>query len=542
MAAIKLGQVRLIEPLFNKGLSPDSTLAEILYIVGLALLLALINLPVRFAHYYWMIYTVDSAICDIRIDIYKKIQRLPMSFYSTSKQGDLISTILNDTTIFSMGIKSLIDLVREPVTLFALLGYAIYLNWQLTLIMFLIIPLLLYVFTKLGRRVRAHQAEVQNKLADMTHMVSEGIAGQKVIKAFNLQYYILDYYSNFQKKFFKFQMKTAAIQQLAHPLVEFITMIGLSVVIVFAQIKISEHAMTTGEFVAFIAIMAMIQDPIRKANDANLKINQAQSAEKRIFHLLNTAEETDLGEISTFEFKESIDFKNFSFSYGEGDVLKDVSFSVKKGEKVALVGLSGSGKSTIINLLLGLYPVTEGQLLIDGVPINHLQLQVLRDLFGLVSQDIFLFNNTITENLQLGNDYDQLKVKQSLSVAHANEFIDLLPEKMDTIIGDRGIRLSGGQCQRLTIARAFLQDPPILLFDEATSALDNESEKIVQTALGELASNKTVIAVAHRLSTIKDYDKIIVLKEGRIIEEGNHRDLVNLNGEYKKLYDLSLKE
>lgn len=541
MALIKGGQMALINPLFTKGLSPESTLEEILKIVGLFCLLALINLPVRFFHFYWMQYAMNDAVCEIRSKIYSKIQDIPISFYTTTKQGDVISTILNDTMIYSTGVSGLLTLAREPLTLVVLLGYAFYLDWQLTLVTFALLPVMLLIFGYFGKKVKAHQADVQSRLSDMTHVIGEGVGGQKIIKAFNLQDYTRNFFKGYQDSFFHFQMKAEVMRQLSHPLVEFMTTLILSSVIVFAQVKITGNVMTTGEFITFIAIMAMIQDPIRKTNEANLKISQAQAAEKRIFKFLKVPNEENIGKKENKPLTDKISFDHLNFSYGDNQVIKNLSFDIKKGEKVALVGLSGSGKSTLINLLLGLYPVKKGSYLIDGVDSNEYTLNALRSYFGLVSQDIFLFNTTIRENLCLGKEFSDEKLNEALRVANATEYVAQMPEGLDTIIGDRGLRLSGGQAQRLTIARAYLQDSDIFLFDEATSALDNESEKIVQQSLNDLAKNKTVVAVAHRLSTIQNYNKIIVLKDGEMIEQGRHDELMDLGGEYKKLYELSRK-
>ncbi|MFG1483000.1 ABC transporter ATP-binding protein [Halobacteriovorax sp. HFRX-2_2] len=541
MALIKGGQMALINPLFTKGLSPESTLEEILGIVGLACLLALINLPVRFFHFYWMQFAMNDAVCEIRTKIYSKIQDIPISFYTTTKQGDVISTILNDTMIYSQGISGLLTLIREPITLIVLLGYAFYLDWQLTLVTFALLPIMLLIFGFFGKRVKAHQADVQSRLSDMTHVIGEGVGGQKIIKAFNLQDYTRNFFKSYQNDFFTFQMKAEVMRQFSHPLVEFMTTLILSSVIVFAQVKITGNAMTTGEFITFIAIMAMIQDPIRKTNEANLKISQAQAAEKRIFKFLKVDNEEDSGTKEHSELSDKISFKNLDFSYGDHQVINDLSFDINKGEKVALVGLSGSGKSTLINVLLGLYPVKKGSYKIDGADSSEFTLKSLRHYFGLVSQDIFLFNTTVRENLTLGKEVSEAQIQEALKVAHATNYINELPSGLETVIGDRGLRLSGGQAQRLTIARAYLQNNDVFLFDEATSALDNESEKVVQQSLNELAKNKTVVAVAHRLSTIQNYDKIIVLKDGRMIEQGRHEELMTLGGEYKKLYELSVK-
>jgi subfamily B ATP-binding cassette protein MsbA len=334
-------------------------------------------------------------------------------------------------------------------------------------------------------------------------------------------------------------MRTTFVEEMAHPFVEVIGAMAFAGVIVFAHHRIQIGETTIGEFISFIAALALFMDPIRKFSQANVKLSQAQAASERIHKLLDTPEEVDQGLISEAEFSEGIIVEGLKFSYGEGDVIKNLNLKVNKGEKVALVGLSGSGKSTLINLLLGLYPFSEGRVLIDGKPLQDYSLHGLRSFFGLVSQDIFLFNDTILNNLCLGKNFSDEQIAEALNVAYCDEFINKLPDGLETIVGDRGTRLSGGQQQRITIARAYLQESPILLFDEATSALDNESEKVVQKALENLAGHKTVIAVAHRLSTIQDYDRIYVLHEGSLVEEGTHKELCALGGEYAKLYELS---
>ena len=374
----------------------------------------------------------------------------------------------------------------------------------------------------------------------MTHVITEGVQGQKITKAFNLQAYVKSRFEKVQDRFFHSQMKTTWVEEFAHPLVEFVGGLAFSGIIVFAHYRIKSGAMTTGDFVSFVTALALFMDPIRKLSQANIKISQAQAAGDRIFKLLDLPEEPNFGN-KKIEFNDEIRVDNLTFSYGDGDVLKDFSLHVKKGEKVALVGLSGSGKSTLINLLLGLYPITNGSITIDGTPIQEFSLESLRELFGLVSQDLFLFNDTVKENLMVGKNVTASEVAKALKVAYADEFIQKLPQDIETIIGDKGTRLSGGQAQRITIARAFLQNSPVLLFDEATSALDNESEKVVQRALDELSKNHTVIAVAHRLSTIQDFDRIYLLKDGHLIESGTHHNLMHQQGEYSKLYDLSQK-
>ncbi|TNE96581.1 MAG: ABC transporter ATP-binding protein [Deltaproteobacteria bacterium] len=541
LAGIKFCQAYMVKPIFDKGLSEQASFNEAMILAGILLGLGLLNFPARFFHFYWIRYVVDRATCSVRSEIFKKLQRLPMTFYSKSKQGKLISNLLNDTATFSQGFRGSVDILREPLTAIFMFGLALYRDWQLTLIIILVAPLFVLIFSKSGKKVRRNQGDVQEEASHLTHTIGEGISGYKITKAFNLENFQNHRFEGAQDRFFNSLMRTTFVEEMAHPFVELVGAIAFSGVILFAHHRIHVGGMTTGDFISFITALALLMDPIRKYSQANVKINQALAAGERIFDLLQLPEEVDNGKIESKKFEKSIEVKNLTFSYGEGDVIRDLSLKINKGEKVALVGLSGSGKSTLVNLLLGLYRVDRGVITIDDEDILDYKLDALRSLSGLVSQDIFLFHDTIKENLCLGKEFTDEQIQKALEVAYADEFVNKLPKGIETVIGDRGTRLSGGQQQRITIARAFLQDTDILLFDEATSALDNESEKVVQKALERLAGSKTVIAVAHRLSTIQDFDKIFVLHEGKLVESGTHKELMQHNGEYAKLYDLSQK-
>ncbi len=541
LAAIGGYQVSLVKPLFDKGLSADGTEREAWILAGQLLGLGLLNFPCRFFHFYWLRYVKDRAMCKVRDDIFEKLMRLPTPFFGKSKQGDLISHIINDTIIFSQGFKACVDLIREPMKAIVYLGMAFWADWQLTIVIFVIAPFLILIFGISGKKVKNNQGSVQREQGELTHSIAEGIAANKITKAFNLQKFVFSRFKKTQDDYFNAQMRTTFVEEMAHPFVEVVGAIAFSGVIVFAHYRIQSGETSVGEFVSFIAALALFMDPIRKFSQANVHLSQSQAASDRIHKLLETPEEVDDGQIVEASFKDEIKVDDLTFSYGEGDVLKNFSMEVKRGEKVALVGLSGSGKSTLINLLLGLYPVSKNKITIDGEEISQYNLFALRTLFGLVSQDIFLFNDTIRNNLCLGKDFSDEQIKEALDVAYCHEFIDKLSDGLETIVGDRGTRLSGGQQQRITIARAYLQESPILLFDEATSALDNESEKVVQKALENIAGDKTVIAVAHRLSTIQDFDRIYVLHEGHLVEQGSHQELIAARGEYSKLYELSQK-
>lgn len=539
LAAIKAYEAFLVKDIFDKGFSATSTAQDAINLALILIGLGVINYPLRYYHYFGLRQVVDKSTRLIRSKIYNKFQLLPTKFFSQQKQGTLISTIMSDTSVFSEAFKNSLEVIREPITAISLLGVAFYHDWQLTLIIFATAPLFMVTLHYSGKRIRKYVGRAQEDNAEMTHIVSEALSGQKIIKAFGLKEYIVGRFEKSQERLLQHRRKSNSAEELSHPLVELIGSFAFGGVIIFAHHRITSGELTTGGFISFVASLAMFMDPIRRFSKANAKLNQAQAAAVRIFGLLDIQEEPQHNLKNFSGFKEHIEFRNISFSYGEGLVLKNFSLLINKGEKIGLVGLSGSGKSTLVSLLLRLHDVSEGEILIDGVNINSYTLPSIRSAFGLVSQDIFLFNDTVRENLVTGDNHSEQEIQDALEISYAWEFVKDLPDRLETSIGDRGLRLSGGQSQRLTIARAFLKNRDVLLFDEATSALDNESEQIVQAALERVAGHKTVIAVAHRLSTLKDFNRIIVMKDGQKIEEGTHNHLMLQNGEYRKLYELS---
>jgi subfamily B ATP-binding cassette protein MsbA len=539
LAGIKAYEAYLVKDIFDKGFSAGSTFDDALTLAMILVGLGILNYPLRYYHYFGLRQVVDKSTRLIRSEIYKKFQHLPTKYYSQQKQGTLISTIMSDTAVFSEAFKNSLEVIREPVTAISLLGVAFYHDWQLTLIIFATAPLFIVTLHYSGKRIRKYVGKAQQDNAEMTHIVGEALSGQKIIKAFGLKEYIIIRFEKTQERLLLHRKKSNSAEELSHPLVELIGSIAFAGVIIFAHHRITSGELTTGGFISFVAALAMFMDPVRRFSKASAKLNQAQAAAIRIFGLLEVKEEPQENLKDFPGFKETIEFRDVTFSYGEGTVLKSFNLTIKKGQKIGLVGLSGSGKSTLVSLLLRLYDVTDGMILIDGVNINEYTLPSVRLAFGLVSQDIFLFNDTVRENLTTGDVHTEEEIKNALEISYAWEFVKDLPDQLETSIGDRGLRLSGGQSQRLTIARAFLKNRDVLLFDEATSALDNESEKIVQAALERVAGHKTVIAVAHRLSTLKDFNRIVVMKDGRKIEEGSHSDLIDQNGEYRKLFELS---
>lgn len=542
LSAIKAYEAFLVKDIFDKGFSAGASSDEAWKLAGILVALGLLNYPLRFFHYYGLRMIVDRCACSIRSQLFQKFQVMPASYFATAKQGNMVSTFMSDTHMFADAFKNALEIIREPITALALVGVAVYHDWQLALVILAASPIFALIFGKFGRRIRKYVGFAQRDVADMTHAVSESLAGQRIAKAFGLHGFLLSRFEKLQTRFIQNRMRSNSAEEHSHPAVELVGSLAFAGVIIFAHHRIVSGELTTGGFISFVAALAMFMDPVRKFSKSNAKLNQARASSERILSLLDTPSEPDTGSHTQPSFEREIEFRNVSFSYGDGDILKDFNLVIKKGEKIGLVGLSGSGKSTLISLLLRLYPVSRGEILVDGVNINDWKLENLRHLFSLVSQDVFLFNDTVRENLTTGDRHTEEELLHALEVSYAHDFVMELPEKLETHIGDRGLRLSGGQGQRLTIARAFLKNRDIMLFDEATSALDNESEKIVQAALERVAGHRTIVAVAHRLSTLKNYDRIVVMKEGRKIEEGSHEALVAKNGEYLKLYELSQRD
>jgi len=525
----------------------DSGKVRALLIISLfvAIMIFFKNFFIFFANFF-MAPLRNGVVKDLRNKIYNKILILPLSYYSEERKGDIISRISNDVKEIEWSImKSLETTFRDPFTILFYLAALIWMSPQLTIFIFVLLPITGVIISFIGRSLKKESKLAQTKLGELLSNVEETLSGLRIIKAFNAEKKVENRFLNLNSNYTKVMNRMARKQYLASPLSEFLGVLVLLIILYYGGIMVlgNKTSMSSEEFIGFIAIFSQIINPAKSFASASYEIKKGLASIERINFILRAEErifeKENAESISTF--KNQIEFKNVSFKYKEEYVLKNINLVVEKGKTIALVGQSGSGKSTLVDLLPRFYDIEEGEILVDGVNIKDLKLKDLRSIMGNVNQESILFNDTIFNNIAFGVETaTDEQVVEAAKVANAEEFIVQIPEKYQSNIGDRGGKLSGGQRQRLSIARAVLKNPPILILDEATSALDTESERLVQDALTKLMKNRTSIVIAHRLSTIKHADEICVLHNGQIVERGKHEILLELNGTYRKLHDLQM--
>jgi len=480
---------------------------------------------------------------DIRKKVFEKLLQLPLSYFSNERKGDLMSRLSSDVGEIQWSIlRSLETLVRSPITLLGSLAVMIYISPQLTLFSF---GLFLFVGLGIGRlskSLRRSSGKAQGSLGMLLSMIDEAIGGLRIIQGFGAAHYEEGKFDKENKNYFKLSNSIQRRRELASPMSEFLGICVIAALLLYGGNLVFSGQFEASTFVMFILMFYNIIDPAKTFAAAMYDIQKGRAAAERIGHILNSpvAIKDKEGALSLGTFEQELCIENLSFSYdGHQEVLKDISFRLQKGKSIALVGVSGSGKSTLADLLPRFYEPTAGRITIDGIDIKDYKLADLRAQFGIVTQDAVLFNDTIFNNIAFGmQGATRASIEAAARVAHAHEFIMQTENGYDSFIGDRGMKLSGGQRQRLTLARAILRNPAILLMDEATSALDSESEKAVQAALQQLLTQCSAILIAHRLSTIQHVDEIIVLQEGRIVERGKHAELLEKDGVYKKLVEL----
>lgn len=489
---------------------------------------------------FFITFLRNGVLTDMRNELFDKITNLPLGFYSEKRKGDTMSRISTDVLEIQHSFLSILELiVREPLMILFTIISMFAISTKLTIFVFLFIPIAGFLISLIGKSLKRKSNRVQKEQGFFLSLVDETLAGLKVIKAFNAETIFGNKFRESTSRFYKFSNSLLNRQNLAGPTSEFLGILTIAVLLWYGgQMVLRDNALDPGLFLVYMGLAYNILTPAKAISKASYKIKKGNAAAERVLEILNTQSnlEDKPNAIEKNEFNSEINLNKVSFKYEDELVLKNFSISIPKGKTVALVGQSGSGKSTIANLATRFYDVSEGSINIDGEDIRDLKKSSLRQLMGIVTQDSILFNDTVRNNVLLGKeDATKTEIVDALKVANAWEFVKDLPNGIDTNIGDSGNKLSGGQKQRLSIARAVLKNPPIMILDEATSALDTESERLVQIALENMMKNRTSIVIAHRLSTIQNADEIIVMQKGEIVEQGKHNELLNKNGVYSNL-------
>ena len=486
-----------------------------------------------------------GVVRDMRTMVYDKVVSLPIGFFSKERKGDIIARMTGDVTEVENSIVTSLDmLIKNPIFIVIYFGTLIYISWELTLFTICVIPVLGWVMGSIGRKLKAKSLVAQQKLGETTSQMEETLGGLRIIKAFIAEKKMSARFAKCSNELRSATMKVTMRQVLAHPVSEFLGTCVIVIVLWFGGMLIlgDSSPISAAEFIYYLTILYSIINPLKDFSKASYNIPRGLASMERIDAILNAENPiSDGGKgVEIPEMKEGIEYRNIRFSYdGERDVLKNISLKIEKGKTIALVGQSGSGKSTMVDLIPRYYDVESGEITIDGVNIKDMKVKSLRGLIGNVNQEAILFNDTFYNNITFGVENATMEqVIEAAKIANAHDFIMETEHGYDTNVGDRGCLLSGGQRQRISIARAILKNPPILILDEATSALDTESERLVQEALERLMKTRTTIAIAHRLSTIKNADEICVMRDGEIVERGKHEELLKLDGLYKRLNDM----
>lgn len=541
MATCDTITVNLMKRIFD-GLSAGNTEAiksTALIIIALAFFKGLS----RYVHLYNMNCTSELVTQGLRQKLQMKFMRLNLSFHNgySSGSGGLISRILNDILVIFHGLRMFADFFREPFLFIGMMGTLFYLNWRLTCAILIILPAVLWFLRQLSRSIKKYSFRGQEDLEKITSTIKESLDGVRIIQSFNLEQEMARRFEAESGNFLHSRKKIHGLVEASGPVTEFVMTLVTFGILLYMTFEVAKGHATYGDIITYIAALLMLSAPVKKMQESYVRIQETSVAAKRIFSLLDDPSEVkEVSQPKHFpENWKKIEFKNVSFQYGEHKVLHELSLTVERGQLIAFVGASGSGKSTLVNLLERFFDPTSGQILIDDVSIHDIQLSELRSKIALVTQDVFLFSDTIERNIWAGDfSKDNSRIELVASSANATKFVQKMPQGFQSRVGDRGNLLSGGEKQRISIARAFFKDAPILILDEATSALDSESEVEVQRGLDRLMEGRTAFVIAHRLSTIAKADRIYVMKAGRIVESGTHAELIAKGGEFSKLHAL----
>lgn len=554
VAASETSIPALMKPLLDDGFS--GKMNDQLWLVPVFLVgLAIVRGGAQFLSNFLLTKVISNILLKLREQMFARLLRAKTEYYQKTTASNLINAVVFEVNnVLSIMGGMLISLVRDLLTVIGLMGYLLYLNWRLTLVVFVIFPIIAYVMSKINKRLRSLNRQQQSMTSELAYVVEEAAAGHKIVKVHGGEDYEMRRFMEKAEQLRKFTLKAAVAGGLNQPITQFVASMALSVVLVIAIMQSATQGVTVGSFAAFITAMLLIVSPLKHLADINQPLQRGLTAAEMIFQLIDQPIEEEQAQRPNLKrlekAKGEIAFEDLSFSYnqeeGRKDALRNINLKVKPGEVIAFVGPSGGGKSTLVNLLPRFYQPKSGRIVLDQIPIEEIVLTDLRKQIAFVSQDVILFNDTIAANVaygsSTGDDIDRGRVIEALEAANLSNLLSELPDGIDTLIGDNGNRLSGGQRQRLAIARAIYKDAPILILDEATSALDSESERQVQEALERLMAGRTTLVIAHRLSTIEHADKIAVLDHGEIVEYGPHRELIAKNGLYAGLHRLQFSE
>ena len=520
---------------------------QMLVLVPLAIMVIyLIKGGCRFVRMYVMNSAGIRMVRDIRNELYEHLHRLSLSYFTEIPTGTLMSRVTYDVAMIQGAVtEALTGAVRDILTIFVLAGVVLYRNATLGAITLLVLPIAAYPLIQFGRRMKKASKRSQEQMGDLSKLMQERIGGVGLVKAFGTEEVELERFKADNERLVKTFLKIQKVKAMSSPVMEFIGACTIAAVVWVGGMMVIKGTMTVGEFFSFLAALMMLYEPIKHITSVNNVIQQGLAAAERVFDLLDISPDIvdDPSAVALPPVKGNIRFEKVSFRYDRDWVLRDIDLDIETGSRLAIVGTSGGGKTTLVNLIPRFYDVTSGSVKIDEHDVRSVTQKSLRQQVSVVSQEVILFNDTIRNNICYGvNHVTDEEVERALNAAYASEFVASLPDGYDAIIGERGTRLSGGQRQRLSIARALIKDSPILILDEATSSLDTESEQLVQKALENLVRGRTTIVIAHRISTVRDADKIIVLSNGRIVETGRHDDLMDLGGEYSRLYSLLIED